>query len=149
MAYQRIIDNIFASNTKQLPYIQVVATVAVIAYVLILPQVSWMWWFSIFMYVMIGCFGISIGYHRLLTHKSFKTSKFWEYFCTFWGMLAFTGSSIGWVGMHRDHHKYSDKPGDPHSPHEFGTKMLLTTVQGHTKIQKKCMKLLLSNGIPK
>ena len=125
MAYQRIIDNVFASNTKQLPYIQVIATIAMIAYAAMLPQTAWMWWASVGMYVMIGCFGISIGYHRLLTHKSFKTSKFWEYFCTVWGMLAFTGSSIGWVGMHRDHHKYSDKPGDPHSPHEFGVKMLL------------------------
>lgn len=125
MEYKRLIDNAFASHTKQLPYIQIIATVTMIVYASLLPQTTWMWLGSIAMYVMIGCFGISIGYHRLLTHKSFKTSKFWEYFCTFWGMLAFTGSSIGWVGMHRDHHKYSDRPGDPHSPHEFGAKMLL------------------------
>jgi stearoyl-CoA desaturase (delta-9 desaturase) len=84
-----------------------------------------MWFISIGIYCLIGCFGISIGYHRLLTHKSFKTSKFWERLCTILGMLAFTGSSIGWVGMHRQHHKNSDKLGDPHSPAVHGIKMLI------------------------
>lgn len=84
-----------------------------------------MWALSIIMYCMIGCLGISIGYHRLLTHKSFKTSKFWERLCTIFGALAFTGSSIGWVGMHRQHHRNSDKMGDPHSPSIHGTKMLI------------------------
>lgn len=108
---------LFTSNTAYLPYIQVVATAIVIAYAYYFPQELNQWLLSIIMYVFIGCFGISIGYHRYLTHKSFKLNKFWEYWCTAWGMLAFTGSSIGWVGMHRDHHRYSDKPQDPHSPH--------------------------------
>lgn len=41
------------------------------------------------------------------------------------GTLAFTGSSIGWVGVHRDHHRFSDHPGDPHSPVQYGWKMLI------------------------
>ena len=125
--HAKIINNVFASNTEYLPYVQVAGTLATLVYAYFLPQDSMMWLVSILMYVFIGCFGISIGYHRLLTHRSFKTNKFWEYFCSIWGALAFTGSAIGWVGMHRDHHKYSDKPGDPHSPHEFGPKMLLAT----------------------
>lgn len=125
MTYKRIINNVFASNTQYLPYVQLGATALVLLYALTLPQSLGLWLFSILMYAFIGAFGISIGYHRLLTHKSFKTSKFWEYFCTVWGALAFTGSAIGWVGMHRDHHKYSDKPGDPHSPAISGFKMLV------------------------
>ena len=123
--YKRIITNVFASNTEFLPYIQIAATVLTVLFALIYEQSAILWLLSILMYVGIGCFGISIGYHRLLTHKSFKTTKFWERFCTLWGVLAFTGSSIGWVGMHRDHHKYSDKPGDPHSPVTRGPAMLL------------------------
>ena len=121
----KTLKNLLASNTAYLPYIQIAATVITIVYAITLPQQLNLWLLSILMYVFIGCFGISIGYHRLLTHKSFKTTKAWEYFCTFWGMLAFTGSSIGWVGMHRDHHRYSDKPGDPHSPKINGLKSML------------------------
>lgn len=117
--------SILTSNTKYLPYIQIIATVAVIAFFFLMPQNVLAWVASVGIYAIIGCFGISIGYHRLLTHKSFKTNKFWERFCTLMGMLAFTGSSLGWVGMHRQHHRYSDKPGDPHSPAVHGAKMLI------------------------
>ena len=125
MSYKRIINNVFASNTQYLPYVQLTATALVLLYAFLLPQSGSLWLLSVLMYVGIGCFGISIGFHRLLTHKSFKTTKFWEYFCATWGALAFTGSAIGWVGMHRDHHKYSDKLGDPHSPMVSGPKMLV------------------------
>ena len=117
--------NLVTSNTRFLPYIQILATLLVSAYVFLMPQDGHLWLLSVLMYVFIGCFGISLGYHRLLTHRAFKTTKFWERWCTIWGALAFTGSSIGWVGMHRDHHKYSDKPGDPHSPIQTGAKMLI------------------------
>lgn len=125
MEYKRIINNVFASNTEYLPYLQLSITALTVLFAVFYQQSLDLWLISIAMYAAIGCFGISIGYHRLLTHKSFKTTRFWERFCTVWGALAFTGSSIGWVGMHRDHHKYSDKPGDPHSPHVSGGKMLV------------------------
>lgn len=116
-----------ASNTKFLPYIQIFTTLLVIFFCFLFPQSLGLWILSIGIYAIIGMFGISIGYHRLLTHKSFKTRKFWERFCTLCGSLAFTGSSIGWVGMHRQHHRYSDKPGDPHSPTITGWKMLIAS----------------------
>jgi len=125
MSYSKIITNKLASNTEFLPYIQLAATALVAAFVIFYPQSHAGWLTAVLMYAAIGCFGISIGYHRLLTHKSFKTTKFWEYFCALWGTLAFTGSAIGWVGMHRDHHKYSDKPGDPHSPVVRSWRMLV------------------------
>ena len=125
MTYKRIINNIFASNTQYLPYVQLSATALVLLYSLLFPQSGLLWLLSVLMYVCIGAFGVSIGYHRLLSHKSFKTSKFWEYFCSTWGALAFTGSAVGWVGMHRDHHRFSDREGDPHSPHVSGLKMLV------------------------
>ncbi len=117
--------NFFVSTTKALPYIQVIFTLLTIIFMIAGPQIWSYWLLSFVIYALIGCFGISIGYHRLLTHKSFKTSKFWERICTLFGALAFTGSSIGWVGVHRQHHRYSDKPGDPHSPEVYGSKMLI------------------------
>ncbi|MBX9685409.1 MAG: acyl-CoA desaturase [Candidatus Obscuribacterales bacterium] len=60
--------------------------------------------------------GITIGYHRLLSHRSFACPKFVEYFWVFAGFLAFEGSPIWWCTMHRAHHRHVDTPLDPHSP---------------------------------
>ena len=57
-------------------------------------------------------------YHRLLTHRGYKTPKWVEYFLTTCGTLALEGGPIFWVATHRIHHQYSDKEGDPHSPRE-------------------------------
>src|SRR6187549_991818 len=63
-------------------------------------------------------FGISLGYHRLHTHRGFKTSKAFEYFLAVCGTLALEGGPIFWVATHRVHHQHSDRDGDPHSPRE-------------------------------
>jgi sn-1 stearoyl-lipid 9-desaturase len=60
--------------------------------------------------------GVTIGYHRLLSHRSFKCPKLVEYFWVFGGYLAFEGSPIWWATIHRAHHRYTDLPLDPHSP---------------------------------
>ena len=63
-----------------------------------------------------GGVGITLGYHRLLTHRSFKTPKLIEYFLALMGSLACQSGPIKWVVAHRLHHAYSDQVGDPHSP---------------------------------
>lgn len=63
-----------------------------------------------------GGVGITLCYHRLLTHRSFKTPKWFEYFLTVLGALAWQGGPIQWVGVHRLHHAESDLELDPHSP---------------------------------
>ena len=60
--------------------------------------------------------GVTIGYHRLLSHRAFKCNKFVEYFFVMAGYLAFEGSPIWWSAIHRAHHRYVDTPLDPHSP---------------------------------
>jgi stearoyl-CoA desaturase (delta-9 desaturase) len=65
-----------------------------------------------------GSWGIGMGYHRLLTHRGFKTPKWMEYFLTICGTLALEGGPIFWVATHRIHHQNSDHEGDPHSPRE-------------------------------
>ena len=65
-----------------------------------------------------GSLGIGMGYHRLLTHRGYKTPKWVEYFLTLCGTLALEGGPIFWVATHRIHHQHSDHEGDPHSPRE-------------------------------
>lgn len=60
--------------------------------------------------------GVTIGYHRLLAHRSFKCPKLIEYFWVLGGYLAFEGSPIWWATIHRAHHRFTDEPLDPHSP---------------------------------
>jgi fatty-acid desaturase len=60
--------------------------------------------------------GVTVGYHRLLSHRSFSTPKLVEYFWVLGGYLAFEGSPIWWATIHRAHHRYVDTPLDPHSP---------------------------------
>ncbi len=65
-------------------------------------------------------FGISLGYHRLHTHRGYKTSKAFEYFLAVCGTLTLEGGPIFWVATHRVHHQHSDHDGDPHTPRDGG-----------------------------
>jgi sn-1 stearoyl-lipid 9-desaturase len=67
-----------------------------------------------------GSLGIGMGYHRLLTHRGYKTPKWLEYGLTVCGTLALEGGPVAWVATHRLHHQKTDKEGDPHSPLEGG-----------------------------
>ena len=67
------------------------------------------------LYVVTGL-GITLGYHRLLTHRSFHTNKFVEYLLTLCGILANEGGPLRWAATHRRHHTHSDEEEDPHSP---------------------------------
>jgi stearoyl-CoA desaturase (delta-9 desaturase) len=64
--------------------------------------------------------GISMGYHRLHTHRGFKTSRLFEYFLAICGTLTLEGGPIFWVAIHRRHHQHSDQPLDPHTPRVSG-----------------------------
>jgi sn-1 stearoyl-lipid 9-desaturase len=69
-----------------------------------------LWWIS-------GGLGIGIGYHRLLTHRGFKTPKWVEHLLVFFGTLAVQNGPIHWVATHRIHHAFVEVPGkDPHTP---------------------------------
>jgi stearoyl-CoA desaturase (delta-9 desaturase) len=74
---------------------------------------AFLWWVS-------GSLGIGMGYHRLLTHRGFKTYKWVEYFLTICATLALEGGPFFWVAIHRVHHQNTDKEGDPHSPQDGG-----------------------------
>ncbi|MDQ3162655.1 MAG: acyl-CoA desaturase [Actinomycetota bacterium] len=67
-------------------------------------------------YVLTGI-GITVGYHRLFTHRSFETYRPVRYAFAVLGQMAVEGDVLAWVSDHRKHHQYSDREGDPHSPH--------------------------------
>jgi stearoyl-CoA desaturase (delta-9 desaturase) len=69
------------------------------------------------LYLVAG-FGLTMGYHRLLTHRSFQTPRLMEYLLAVLGSLANQGGPLQWVAVHRMHHRHSDAPGDPHSPRD-------------------------------
>jgi stearoyl-CoA desaturase (delta-9 desaturase) len=69
------------------------------------------------LYYATGAWGISLGFHRLLTHRSLKLRKPLEYATAVFGVLALQGGPIEWVSTHRAHHAHTDKAGDPHDIH--------------------------------
>ena len=71
-------------------------------------------------YFLTGCLGVSITYHRLLSHQSFKSPKWFEILGTLCATYGLVGSSLAWVNNHRSHHLHTDTPRDPHSPQHHG-----------------------------
>jgi stearoyl-CoA desaturase (delta-9 desaturase) len=65
--------------------------------------------------------GITVGFHRLFTHKSYKPNRAVKVALAVAGSMAIQGPVIRWVADHRKHHKFSDRDGDPHSPWRYGT----------------------------
>jgi stearoyl-CoA desaturase (delta-9 desaturase) len=84
---------------------------------------GWLGWTDIaimfVMYAVTG-HGITVGFHRLFTHKSFKPNRAVKIFWAVAGSMAIQGPVIRWVADHRKHHKFSDRDGDPHSPWRYG-----------------------------
>jgi stearoyl-CoA desaturase (delta-9 desaturase) len=68
------------------------------------------------LYVLTG-FGVTVGFHRYFTHRSFSTNRPLRALLAIFGSAAIEGPIISWVADHRKHHAFSDREGDPHSPH--------------------------------
>jgi stearoyl-CoA desaturase (Delta-9 desaturase) len=100
----------------------VVPFLGLIAAVLLLWN-SWVDWIDLGImavtYLLYGM-GITIGYHRLLTHRAFKTYQPVEYGWAILGSMGLQGGVLDWVADHRKHHAHTDQEGDPHSPHGHG-----------------------------
>ncbi len=98
------------------PFLAVVAAVPV-------AWGGWLGWtdvaIALVMYAVSG-HGITVGFHRLFTHKSFKPNRPVKVALAVAGSLAVQGPVIRWVADHRKHHKFSDRDGDPHSPWRYG-----------------------------
>ena len=98
------------------PFLGLVAGVALV----------WGWGFSwvelgllVSMTLLTGV-GITVGYHRLFTHRSFETNPVVRFVFAVLGSMAVQGPLLKWVATHRQHHQHSDAPDDPHTPHHSG-----------------------------
>ncbi|CAJ1451501.1 unnamed protein product [Effrenium voratum] len=72
----------------------------------------------VFLFVLLQTLGISLSYHRHLTHRSFECHKYFEYFIAWCGVLNMQGNPVWWAMNHAWHHQHSDTPRDPHTPRE-------------------------------
>ena len=70
---------------------------------------------------LLTCLGVTLGFHRLLTHRSFQTYKWFQYGVAAIGSMSVQGPVMSWVADHRKHHAHTDQDGDPHSPHGHGS----------------------------
>jgi len=92
-----------------------ITLVHIVAVSFAVPYFSWQAVVCLaFMHYLVGMFGITFGFHRLLTHKAFAVPRWLENFTAFVGTLACQGGPISWVAAHRNHHMYSDRAEDPH-----------------------------------
>jgi stearoyl-CoA desaturase (Delta-9 desaturase) len=81
---------------------------------------SWLHWYDLIAFLAIYIptgLGITVGFHRLFTHRSFKTGRVVRFVLAALGSAAIEGPVVAWVADHRKHHAFSDEEGDPHSPH--------------------------------
>jgi stearoyl-CoA desaturase (delta-9 desaturase) len=98
---------------------------------------------AVFLYWVATGLGISLGYHRLHTHRSFVVPRPLEYFFALCGSLTFEGGPISWVATHRVHHQNSDHDGDPHSPRDgkwwshIGWLVLGESMHANTRVMSK------------
>lgn len=110
-------------------YVMVTALIVVLPFVA-LGLAGWLLWgrlvhpvdvllFAVF-YVVTGL-GVTVGFHRGLTHGSYRAARPLRCALAVAGSMSFQGDVIGWVATHRRHHAFTDRPGDPHSPYRYGT----------------------------
>lgn len=101
-------------SIRTLLAINIIASISFIPFI----NFSWIWILvAILMYSCMNGLGIIVGNHRYWTHKSFEFKYSWmKYLCGVFSVISGTGSTIGWVGIHRNHHIKVDSDKDPHSP---------------------------------
>jgi len=130
MKFDKIKDLFTMKRTERVfPVVNLLTFIGVI-YALTLGA-AWYWWaLSFVVYALTMGFGISATYHRLLAHKSYKTNKFIRNLGIFFGGIGGTGSAFAWVAVHRTHHRFSDKPGDPHDARVIPMWQQLTLAYG-------------------
>jgi stearoyl-CoA desaturase (delta-9 desaturase) len=105
---------------------RIITGIVTIAPLLGLGVVGWQVWAELLgwsdlavfaiLYIATGL-GVTVGFHRHFTHRSFKTTRPIRAALAILGSAAIEGPIVSWVADHRKHHAFSDRPGDPHSPH--------------------------------
>jgi stearoyl-CoA desaturase (delta-9 desaturase) len=106
---------------KRATTVIIVVPLAAIFVAAFLAWGGWFFWHDVVimavMYFLTVC-GVTVGFHRFFTHRSFDARKSVKAILAVLGSMAIEGALIDWVADHRRHHKHSDREGDPHSPHQ-------------------------------
>ncbi len=108
---------------RKVQLFNVLGVVLPLAGLVVACVLAWGWAFSwVYLALLLGMYiatglGVTVGFHRLFTHKSFRTSRLGTWVWGVLGTMAGEGPIVDWVAYHRQHHQHSDAPGDPHSPH--------------------------------
>ncbi|MEV0539791.1 acyl-CoA desaturase [Nocardia salmonicida] len=97
----------------------IIGTVVAFAFLLVRPFGVLEFALLFMMWLLTGL-GVTVGYHRLFTHRTFKATPWVTWVLAILGSMAGQGPVISWVALHRRHHEYSDREGDPHSPNLAG-----------------------------
>lgn len=99
---------------KKLFAIQLIAHLSIVP--MLMYGMWWHWCIAIFVYFLNGCLGMTMTYHRLLSHNSWNLPKLIEYLFALFATIGLTGTAISWVAVHKKHHIFLDTEKDPHSP---------------------------------
>jgi stearoyl-CoA desaturase (delta-9 desaturase) len=121
---KKAISNSFIHRLQKKHFIrfQIIPFVLIIVFLPLIPYLPF-GKFEIFLFVLFWLMtgiGVSCGYHRLFTHRSYKTNDAVQIILAICGAMAGQGGVISWSALHRRHHELSDKHGDPHSPNLHG-----------------------------
>lgn len=109
--------SIFRPTGKRLLAFQILAHLSLIP--MILYATWWQWFVALIVYT-INALGLTVTLHRLVTHSTFNCNKWVERFLVILSTIGVSSSALCWTALHRKHHRYSDSPKDPHSPHYKG-----------------------------
>ncbi len=117
-------------TSKRAPLLARLATLTAVVVpflsIIAAPFLLWGWGFGwVDLGLLLGMYlltalGVTVGFHRLFTHRSFETTWFVRFVLGILGSMAVQGPVLKWVAVHRRHHQHSDTPDDPHSPHHGG-----------------------------
>lgn len=110
------------SEARKLDWLNIfnaVFGVVAVVYLALTGNWHWLWW-TLGIYVVLSVFGNSVGFHRYVAHRSYDTYLPIRWFLLYCGSMMSLGSPITWTMVHRTHHMYPDREGDPHSPRLLG-----------------------------
>lgn len=108
------------NNKKVFPYLLLLGqVVAMLSTALMFNATAWQWAITLAVYSCI-MISVTVGYHRLASHRAFNCPPWLRNIFLFFGGISFYGPAIVWVANHREHHRFSDTEKDPHSPHFKG-----------------------------
>ena len=105
---------IFLPSKNSLIVYQILAHIALVSMFVYGTFTEWA--IAVALYFFMATIGGTVTYHRLLSHKSFSSPKWFEYFGSIVAAIGGNGSGITWVAIHREHHRFTDTEKDPHSP---------------------------------